>query len=66
MEDFQTVFCVVGGCMFLFCYMLSILVLSVVYIYEINVETKRSDFDFIWSILNPSFILQSLVFLFSV
>lgn len=45
MEDFQTVFCVVGGCMFLFCYMLSILVLSVVYIYEINVESKRSDFD---------------------
>lgn len=31
--------------MFLFCYMLSILVLSVVYIYEINVESKRSDFD---------------------
>ena len=27
--------------MFLFCYMLSILVLSVVYIYEINVESKR-------------------------
>ena len=55
----------VNGCMFLFCYMLSILLLSVVFIYEINVEKGRFDFDLFRAFLNPSYNLQSSLTIFS-